>query len=146
MNGDHLALVVAGQDRQLQGPAAVDEARGVDDEDVVRAVCDHGAQRATIRRVGRKWVFVAFVVACVVVAVVVAWWPEADATVRVESADDGGICVRNLGTDEQQCLAYTPEFPSEARYEVGECLRFRWVYRSDVPPHATRVTCPAPAA
>lgn len=84
-----------------------------------------------------------FAIGCVVVAAVVAWWPEDEATVRVESADANGICVRNVDDQSQQCLAYTPEFPSEARYRVGECLRFAWVYRSDVPPHATRVTCPA---
>ena len=78
-----------------------------------------------------------------VVAAVVAWWPEDDVTVRIETADATGICVRNLASEEEQCLAYTPEFPSEAKYKVGECLRFVWVYRSDVPPHATRVTCPA---
>jgi hypothetical protein len=86
---------------------------------------------------------VAFAIACLVVAAVVAWWPEDDALVRVESADAKGICVRNLDSEAEQCLAYTPEFPSEARYRVGECLRLQWAYRSDVPPHAERVTCPA---
>lgn len=145
-DGDQLAFVLAGQDRQLEVPPSGVELGGVDDEDVVRAVRDHGAQRATIRRVGRKWVLLGFVVAALVVAAVVAWWPEDDAIVQVDSADQRGICVRNVDSGDQQCLAYTPEFPSEARYQVGECLRFRWVYRSDVPPHAKRVTCPAPAA
>jgi hypothetical protein len=99
-------------------------------------------QRATIRLVGRKWVLAGFVVVCLVAAALVAWWPEQDSTVVVEHADERGICVRELATGEQQCLAYPPEFPSEARYREGECLRLRWVYRSDVPPHAQRVSCP----
>jgi hypothetical protein len=145
-DADQLAFVFTGQDGQLQLPAARVDVGGVDDEDVVGTVRDHGAQRATIRRVGRRWVLLGFVIACLVVAVVVAWWPEDDAVVQVDSADQFGICVRNVDSGDQQCLAYTPEFPSEARYQVGECLRFRWVYRSDVPPHAKRITCPVPAA
>jgi hypothetical protein len=78
-----------------------------------------------------------------VAAAVVAWWPRDDTTVRVEAADFAGVCLRDLATDEEQCLAYTPEFPSEARYRVGECLRLTKVYRSDVPPHAERVACPS---
>lgn len=90
----------------------------------------------------RKWPLVVFIVGCVVVAAVVAWWPGDHTMVRVETSDQQGICVRDLDTDEQDCLAYTPEFPSEARYKVGECLRLTEAYRSDVPPHAGRVTCP----
>jgi hypothetical protein len=91
----------------------------------------------------RKWSFVAFVALCLVVAAAVAWWPRDDVVVRVESADSHGICFRNVRTGERECLAYTPEFPSEARYRAGECLRLTYVYRSDPPPHAERVTCPA---
>jgi hypothetical protein len=78
-----------------------------------------------------------------VAAAVVAWWPRDDTTVRVESADAAGVCLRDLATNEEECLAYTPEFPSEARYRVGECLRLTKVYRSAVPPHAERVACPS---
>jgi hypothetical protein len=86
---------------------------------------------------------VAFVLACMAAAVAVAWWPRDESTVRVEAADSAGVCVRDLTTGEEKCLAYTPEFPSEARYRVGECLRLTTVYRSeDVPPHAERVACP----
>jgi hypothetical protein len=92
--------------------------------------------------VGRKWALLGVAVLCVVVAMVVAWWPEDDVTARVVAADQNGICVRDVASDQEQCLAYTPEFPSEARYREGECVRLRWVYRSDVPPHAERVTCP----
>lgn len=90
----------------------------------------------------RSWVIAGFALLCIVVAAVVAWWPEDDTTVRVESADQHGICVRDLSSGDEQCLAYTPELPSEARYQAGECLRLRWVYRSDVPPHVKRVSCP----
>jgi hypothetical protein len=96
--------------------------------------------------VRRKWALIVFVVVCAVGAAIVSWWPDEHSTVRVESSDQQGICVRNLATDEQQCLEYSPEFPSEARYRVGECLRFEWVYRSDTPPHVERITCPEPAA
>jgi hypothetical protein len=81
-------------------------------------------------------------VGCVAVAVVVAWWPADEWLVRVDAADRQGACVVGIDDDERQCLAYTPEFPSEARYEVGECLRLRRIYRTDVPPHAERVECP----
>jgi hypothetical protein len=83
-----------------------------------------------------------FVVACIAVAGAVAWWPRDDAVVRVESTTETGICVRDVRTADEDCLDYTPEFPSEARYRVGECLRLTEVYRADVPPHAERVTCP----
>jgi hypothetical protein len=92
--------------------------------------------------VGRKWALIGIAVLCVVVAMVVTWWPEDDATVQVVASDENGICVRDLSSGEEQCLAYTPEFPTEARYREDECLRLRWVYRSDVPPHAERVSCP----
>jgi hypothetical protein len=92
--------------------------------------------------VGRKWALVAVGVVIVAAALVVAWWPEEDVTVQVIAADQKGICVRDVSSGEEQCFAYTPEFPSEARYREDECLRFHWVYRSDVPPHAERVTCP----
>ena len=95
---------------------------------------------------GRKWWLVVFAGVCIVVAVVVSWPRDDEATVRVESADQQGICVRNLDDDQSQCIEYSPEFPSEAKFHVGECLRFRWVYRSEVPPHVERVTCPASAA
>jgi hypothetical protein len=84
-----------------------------------------------------------FVASCVVVAVTVAWWPKRAAIVRVETADERGICVRHLDTDERDCIGYTPEFPSEARYRQGECLELTEVYRADVPPHADRISCPA---
>jgi hypothetical protein len=93
--------------------------------------------------VKRSWSLAAFVVACTIVAVVVAWWPREHTTVRIESADASGVCLRDLATDRQECLEYTPEFPSEARYREGECLRLTRVYRGEVPPHAERVRCPA---
>jgi hypothetical protein len=83
-----------------------------------------------------------FLVACVVVAGAVAWWPRDDTIVRVVSTDGQGICVRDVPGTVERCLDYTPEFPSEARYREGECLRFTEVYRADVPPHAERVSCP----
>ena len=45
---------------------------------------------------GRKWWLVVFAGVCIVVAVVVSWPRDDEATVRVESADQQGICVRNL--------------------------------------------------
>lgn len=90
----------------------------------------------------RKWVLVAVGVVFVAAALLVGWWPDDEATVRVVAADQNGICVLDLESGDEQCLAYTPEFPSEARYRVDECLRLQWVYRSDVPPHAERVSCP----
>lgn len=91
----------------------------------------------------RKWALAVFAGTCVVVAALVTWWPRDERVVRVETADRRGICVRDLRTGARECIEYTPEFPSEADYRVGECLELTDVYRSDVPPHATRVACPA---
>ena len=38
---------------------------------------------------------------------------------RVVAADQNGICVRDVASDQEQCLAYTPEFPSEATVPRG---------------------------